>query len=62
MLAPDSRSLLLRELKPPAGFTFDSAVATTFTLDLTATVIPALALSSYSFNGRVPEVKSRVVV
>lgn len=55
MLAPDSRAILLRELKPSIGFTFDSAVATTFTLDLTATLIPALAFSSYSFSGRVPD-------
>lgn len=55
MLAPDSRAVLLRELKPPVGFTFDSAVATTFTLDLTATLIPALAFSSYSFSGRIPD-------
>lgn len=55
MLAPDSRAVLLRELKPPTGFTFDSAVATTFTLDLTAVLIPALAFSSYSFSGRIPD-------
>jgi hypothetical protein len=55
MLAPDSRAVLLRELKPPTGFTFDSAVATTFTLDLTSTLIPALAFSSYSFAGRIPD-------
>lgn len=55
MLAPDSRAVLLRELKPSTGFTFDSAVATTFTLDLTATLIPALAFSSYSFSGRIPD-------
>lgn len=55
MLAPDSRAVLLRELKPPTGFTFDSAVATTFTLDLTATLIPALAFSSFSFSGRIPD-------
>jgi hypothetical protein len=55
MLAPDSRAVLLRELKPPTGFAFDSAVATTFTLDLTSTLIPALAFSSYSFSGRIPD-------
>ncbi len=55
MLAPDSRAVLLRELKPPTGFTFESAVATTFTLDLTATLIPALAFSSYAFAGRLPD-------
>src|SRR6478735_2381033 len=55
MLAPDSRAVLLRELKPSTGFKFDSAVATTFTLDLTATLIPALAFSSYSFSGRIPD-------
>ena len=55
MLAPDSRAVLLRELKPPPGFAFDGAVATTFTLDLTSTLVPALALSSFSFSGRVPD-------
>lgn len=51
MLAPDSRVVLLEQLAPPPGSRFDAAVATTFTLDLTATLIPALAFTSYSYSG-----------
>lgn len=41
VLAPDSRALLLDALRPPAGYSLDRAVATTFTLDLeTALTIP----------------------
>ena len=36
MLSPDDRSLLVDLLAPPAGFTLEHAIATTFTLDLTA--------------------------
>lgn len=51
MLAPDSRVVLLEQLAPPPGSRFDAAAATTFTLDLTATLIPALAFTSYSYSG-----------
>ena len=51
MLAPDSRAVLLEQLRPPSGCMFDEAVATTFTLDLSATLIPALAFSSFSYSG-----------
>lgn len=47
MLAPDSRLLLLDQLAPPPGLRFDAAVATTFTLDLTATLLPALAFTGF---------------
>lgn len=43
MLAPDSRAVLLDLLRPPAGFDLAQAVATTFTLDLTAALVPPLA-------------------
>jgi len=36
MLSPDDRSLLVDLLSPPAGFALEHAIATTFTLDLTA--------------------------
>lgn len=55
MLPPDSRAVLVQELKPPSGYRLEAAVATTFTLDLTACLIPALALSSYSMPGSVPD-------
>jgi len=46
MLAPDNRALLIEQLAPPTGFTLDAAVATTFTLDLTATLLPTLAFTA----------------
>lgn len=55
MLAPDSRAVLLEQLAPPPGQRFGGAVATTFTLDLTATLIPALAFSSYSLGDGEPD-------
>lgn len=53
MLTPDTRALLLQSLQPPVGFEFDTAVATTFTLDLTATLIPALSLTQMTSEGLV---------
>lgn len=50
MLAPESRTLLLEQLAPPPGRRFDRAVATTFTLDLTSTLIPALAFTGYHLD------------
>ena len=55
MLAPHSRAVLLEQLRPPSGCMFDEAVATTFTLDLSATLIPALAFSSFSYSGSTPD-------
>ena len=55
MLAPNSRAVLLEQLRPPSGCMFDEAVATTFTLDLSATLIPALAFSSFSYSGAAPD-------
>ena len=54
MLPPDGRAVLLEELRPPAGYTLDGAIATTFTLDLTAAVIPPLAFSSFA-TGSLPD-------
>lgn len=51
MLAPDSRVLLIEQLTPPPGLQLDAAVATTFTLDLTATLLPALAFSGFHLAG-----------
>jgi hypothetical protein len=47
MLAPDARAVLLDQLRPPLGYRLDSAVATTFTLDLTAALIPPLAFAAF---------------
>lgn len=58
MLAPDDRGILLDNLRPPAGYSLDAAVATTFTLDLQAAIIPPLALSSFSIRGQADPVSA----
>ena len=50
MLAPDSRALLLDALRPPAGFSLDRAVATTFTLDLETALTVPLALAGFRLD------------
>ena len=51
MLEPDSRAILLDELRPPDGFRLDAAVATTFTLSLVAALVPPLAFASEQLQG-----------
>ncbi|WP_342372491.1 phospholipase D family protein [Propioniciclava soli] len=55
MLEPDSRVVLLDQLRPPDGFILDSAVATTFTLDLTTALVPPLAFASFQMRGATPD-------
>jgi len=55
MLPPDSRAVLLQELRPPPGHKLDAAIATTFTLDLTAAVLPPLAFSSFATSSSLPD-------
>lgn len=50
MLAPDDRRTLLDQLRPPAGYQLDAAVGTTFTLDLTAALVPPLAFASFAIR------------
>lgn len=47
MLEPSSRSLFTQSLRPPAGFRFDCAVATTFSLDLVAMMTAPMAFTFY---------------
>lgn len=47
MLAPDSRAVLLEHLRPPLGSQLDYALATTYTLDLTAALVPPLAFARF---------------
>lgn len=49
-LAPQNRVVLLDDLRPPEGFIFDAAVATTFTLGLNAALLPPLGFSSHSLR------------
>jgi len=48
VLAPDSRKTLLDQLRPPEAYRLDAAVGTTFTLDLTAALVPPLAFASFA--------------
>ena len=45
VLQPDSRRVLLDALRPPEGYVVDCAIATTYTLDLTALLIAPLAFA-----------------
>lgn len=47
MLEPERRQLLLEALRPPAGFAFDAAVGTTFTLDLVALLVTPIAFAMF---------------
>lgn len=58
MLDPDDRLLLLDALRPPAGFVFDRAVGTSFTLDLHALLTTPLALAAFDWeasDGDIPD-------
>lgn len=46
MLAPDSRAVLLDQLRPPVDYELEHAVGTTFTLDLASALIPPLAFAA----------------
>lgn len=50
MLSPDDRQLFLQALRPPQGYTFDSGVGTTFTLDLYTLLITPLSLALFDRN------------
>lgn len=58
MLDPDDRLLLLDALRPPAGYAFDRAVGTSFTLDLHALLTTPLALAALDWeasDGAIPD-------
>jgi hypothetical protein len=47
MLDPGERHLLTDALRPPTGFSVDSALATTYTLDLNSVLLAPLAMAAY---------------
>ncbi|MHB1344372.1 MAG: phospholipase D family protein [Thermoleophilia bacterium] len=57
MLSPSDRSLLHDQFRPPEGYRFDSAVGTTYSLDLVALMTVPLALTF--FDAEVPEDEGR---
>jgi hypothetical protein len=52
MLEPGSRHLLIDALRPPAGFTLDMAVGTTFTLDLLSLMTTPVAFAMFDRQDR----------
>ena len=50
---PDSRVILLDQLRAPAGYGLEAAVATTFTLQLGAALVPPLAFASQQMRDAV---------
>ena len=50
MLSPDDRHLFLQALRPPEGYTFNSGIGTTFTLDLYTLLITPLSLALFDRN------------
>jgi hypothetical protein len=52
MLDPNSRSLLVDSLRPPAGYIFSAGLATTYTLDLTTLLSVPLHLALRSSDDR----------
>lgn len=52
MFQPDHRLLLTEALRPPSGYAFDRAVATTFTLDLTAALVAPISLGAQRWGDR----------
>lgn len=57
MLQPDHRVLLTEALRPPAGFSVDHAVATTYTLSLTATLIAPMTFAAEATEDVLTEVE-----
>ena len=52
MFEPDSRVVLTDQLRPPAGYRLEAAVATTFTLHLATALVAPLAFASYDMRTR----------
>lgn len=50
MLQPDHRVLLTEALRPPAGFSVDHAIATTYSLSLTATLIAPMTFAATAMH------------
>lgn len=51
MLSPEERAVLREQLKPESGDHLEIAVATTFTLDLTAALVAPLSFASFDIAG-----------
>lgn len=52
MLEPSTRQVYLEQLMPPDGFTFDLALACTYSLDLITLLMTPLAMALYDVDGK----------
>src|SRR4051794_26779372 len=52
MLEPRDRKLLFDLLRPPSGYRLDSAIGTTYSLDLLALLITPLAFTFFDWEAR----------
>lgn len=52
MLRPESRSLVLENLRPPPGYRLDRAIGTTYTLDLISLLTAPLAFTFFDWEDR----------
>jgi len=50
MLAPEQRSLFVEALRPPEGYTFDTGIGTTFTLNLLTLLVAPLSLALHDVS------------
>lgn len=50
MLPPDARVVLTEQLRPPKGWRLEHALATTFTLDLSAALVAPLAFAAHEMS------------
>jgi len=50
VLEPQDRRLLLDALRPPAGYTLETAIGTTFSLDLLALLTVPLAFTLFDWE------------
>lgn len=50
MLSPDTRALLTDALRPPDGFRVDIAIATSYSLDLTALLLAPLSFALHDYD------------
>lgn len=62
MLNPESRKILLDEIKPPPGYKLDRAVATTFSLDLLSLLMVPLSLSLFEAENKEEILKNPIAV
>lgn len=62
MLNPGSRQVYLEQLRPPAGYVLDRAIATTFSLDLLTLLMAPLSMALHECQSKEDALKNPVAV